>query len=147
MARSTAYQILDAAKVVGNLSAIADIPLPVAEAHARPLTQLEPKQQLEAWQTAVETAPDGKITAAHVQAVVDSVKDRVPFVSHNTGKIEWYTPASIIEAARATMGSIDADPASSAKANNKIHDVAFLTLSGWNNYIRQDAVYYAILSL
>ena len=43
----------------------------------RPLTQLDdPEQQAEAWERAVETAPKDdngkpKITAKHVQAVVD----------------------------------------------------------------------------
>ena len=36
-----------------------------------PLTKLAPEQQAEVWQEAVETAPDGKVTAAHVTRVVE----------------------------------------------------------------------------
>jgi hypothetical protein len=44
--------------------------MPLTESQARPLTRLEPEQQVQAWLTAVETAPDGKVTAAHVESVV-----------------------------------------------------------------------------
>lgn len=52
---------------------------------------------------------------------------RRPFVCNNTGKVEWYTPAYIIEAARETMGSIDLDPASSDIANRTVKANTYYT--------------------
>ena len=42
----------------------------IPEGQLRPLAKLEPEQQREAWTKAIETAPEGKMTAAHVQKVV-----------------------------------------------------------------------------
>lgn len=41
-------------------------------------------------------------------------------VSQNSGEDEWYTPPLIIESARAVMGTIDLDPATSEFANKNI---------------------------
>ena len=37
------------------------------ESQARPLVALEPEEQRVVWQRVVETAPNGKVTAVHVQ--------------------------------------------------------------------------------
>ena len=48
-------------------------------------------------------------------------------IHQDSGHVEWYTPAGIIEAARATMGGIDLDPASSAAANGTVRAERFFT--------------------
>ena len=67
-ARRTAYQFIESAAVVENVRHGAQT-LPTNERQARPLTKLKPDEQAEAWQEAVDSAPDGKVTAKHVENV------------------------------------------------------------------------------
>jgi len=60
--------LIVASGVAENLTTI--VVKPINEAQARPLTKLPPEQQKEAFQKAVETAPEGKVTAKHVEKVV-----------------------------------------------------------------------------
>lgn len=41
-------------------------------------------------------------------------------INQTSGRVEWYTPAHIIEAARQTMGEINMDPASCRAANETV---------------------------
>jgi ParB family chromosome partitioning protein len=127
LARSTAYQLMDASAVVENVRNCGQIEAPVNESQARPLTQLEPEQQREAWAEAVDTAPGGKVTAKHVQEVVDKVKGK-PHVANNSGNNEWYTPPQFIDAAKQVMGDIDLDPASSDLANEIVEADSYYTI-------------------
>jgi hypothetical protein len=77
-ARQTAYQFIDAVKVIDNVRNCGqNITLPATESQARPLTKLkdEPEKQREAWSEAVATAPEGKVTAAHVAKVVKAMTE------------------------------------------------------------------------
>lgn len=65
-----AHRMIDAAAVVDNLksSPIGEL-LPENENQARALTGLEPDQQRQVWAKAVDTAPNGKVTAQHIKDV------------------------------------------------------------------------------
>jgi len=67
--RSYAYRLIDSAKVIEIVSPIGD-KKPETESQARALACLTPEQQREAWQKVIETAPEGKVTAAIVKKVV-----------------------------------------------------------------------------
>lgn len=85
MAKRNVYHLIAASKVMDVLSAnreqnekvnncaLSEM-IPINEAQTRPLTRLEtPKQQIEAWSKAVETAPNGRITAKHVSEIVADI--------------------------------------------------------------------------
>jgi hypothetical protein len=74
--RTRAYELIDAAKVVSNLSGMPDIPK-VAR-HATALARLPETEQAAAWDEAIATAPEGKVTAKVVQEVVDRKLGREP---------------------------------------------------------------------
>lgn len=73
MSRRHANRLIESTEVVNNLGPIGPISL-CAESQARPLARLSPDQQREAWQRAVETAPDGKITASYVNKMVREIE-------------------------------------------------------------------------
>lgn len=131
--RQRAYELMGAAQVVNTVSEISDI-TPARESHAAPLAALkEPEQQKQAWAKAVATAPkddetgEPKITAAHVERVVEEVRGAHNHRAQGTGENEWYTPAEYVEKARAVLGTIDLDPASSKRAQETVQAGRFFT--------------------
>jgi hypothetical protein len=101
MSRVRAHQLIVAAEVARNLSVpplegavLTTVNTPLAnEAQARPLAALSPEQQLEAWHKAVETAPNGKVTAKHVEAVVEEFKEAKSADKPLPGQAELFVEA------------------------------------------------------
>jgi hypothetical protein len=80
--RQRAYQLVGAAQVANNLSNHVDDKmsnkfdkLPTNDGQVLPLIPLTPSAQQAAWQEAVETAPNGKVTGSHVAAVAEKYKE------------------------------------------------------------------------
>ncbi len=69
MSRPRAYQLIESVEIKNNLSTVVDNTIP--ERQLRPLARLEPSQQREAWQKAVDTAPEGKVTAGLISVYPD----------------------------------------------------------------------------
>ena len=81
--------LMGSTKVIEHLktSTMVEV-LPKTERETRPLTRLEPEQQKEAWKKAVETAPEGKVTAKHVEAVVYEMEGKEPREPEEQEEIE-----------------------------------------------------------
>ena len=84
-------------------------------ARARKLAALSPAK----FEAAVgEWREDQAARASKVTSeILAKTPGAAPHVTHNSGEIEWYTPAEYVEAARTVLGEIDLDPASSHQAN------------------------------
>lgn len=122
--QSRAYQLMDAASVVENLRSSTMVELPQNERQARALAQLAPERQPEAWEQIVETAPNGKVTAAHAERVVEQMQILPSMPPANvllsSSSEEWYTPPHILDRVVAFFGEIDLDPCSNSKTSPNV---------------------------
>ena len=69
LSRPYAYELMDAAEIAGQVSASSESPAPVNPAQALALKNVPEENRAEVWKEAVATAPEGKVTAAHVSKV------------------------------------------------------------------------------
>jgi ParB family chromosome partitioning protein len=66
-------------------------------------------------------------TGKEISAAALQRYSKNPHVSYNTGEVEWYTPPDYISAAKAVLGEIDLDPASTAIANKIVKAKKYYT--------------------
>lgn len=152
--RMRASQLIEAARVVADVKHVLHDNTPINARQASELAVIEPEHRAEVWQRAVETAPEGKITARHVSEVVQEFKRETqpqptytqepkaewtatatseekptyrlaPLMS--SASEEWYTPAHIVEMVREVLGVIELDPCTSEVANETVKALHFYT--------------------
>lgn len=96
---------------------------------------------VEAGELAVSAAAD------IARELPETQRERMAHVGRNTGDNEWYTPLPFVEAARATMGGIDLDPASTATANEVVRASQFFDVvangleQGWQGRVWMNPPY------
>ncbi|MEO8391473.1 MAG: hypothetical protein ABI700_00635 [Chloroflexota bacterium] len=93
--QSRAYQLLDYAEVEQNLSTKVENGAPaINEAQARLLAPFEADEQREIYEQAAQTAPNGKLTAAHIEQVIEQHTGRVKPKSNvkGAGRDQCQTP-------------------------------------------------------
>ncbi len=97
-----------AAQIEQNVSNCTKVQLGVIpETHLRPLSKLEPEKQKEAWQRAVATAPDGKITAAHVYKIVKGMTEPEPKTPKTEKKMLPSIPEHAVYFATIAISQLD----------------------------------------
>lgn len=80
MGRNYVNKLVTASEIVTSLgTTVPKQHLPANEAQVRPLSKLkDPEQQRQAWERALERAPDGKITGDHVEHIVNELLAQQP---------------------------------------------------------------------
>lgn len=82
--------------------------LPTIEKHALELAKLPRTLHADAWRRVVETAPNGTVTAAHVQAVVNAIKEEQKTGSGETDKDDLISRDQAVQDARLRADFSDA---------------------------------------
>lgn len=114
--RRQADRLIAAAEVQQNLGPIG---LSLSnESQARPLAGLPPVEQRAAMQEAVATAPEGKVTAAHIQATVDKRQGKTPAAPPPAPRAP--SPPADDEVIEGEVLAVDEEPSPTASAASPV---------------------------
>ena len=120
-----AYKIIESTSVMKQLD---NCPIkPTTESQARHLSRLPADVQLIAWQKAVETAPDGKITAAHIYKIVKEMTMADAAVKEK-------------KALRKGAGAVKVDPEFQAAWDVMYSAIKKLRIMNWRTMAQNDAI-------
>lgn len=107
---SRARQLISASEVVANLESVTNV-TPANEAQARALSTLEPDIQPKVWEQSVATAPNGKLTAAHITQTAEAMKAKgdtrepVPFPDPVPEPVLVYVDRETLEMVKASYSA------------------------------------------
>lgn len=124
MSKMHAYRLMDSFKVVEAVKSN-QLVTPQTESQTRPLARLEPDQQRIAWKQAVETAPEGKVTAAHVYKIVKGMTEPEETKKKAPVELKPHIPEHGIYLAQIAISQLErisADDPTREKAFNMVTD-------------------------
>lgn len=135
-APNTIYKLAMAGEVLEHLSeSVQFAHSPISESQLRPIVRakLQPAQQVEVWKRAVESAPEGKVTGAHVSAIVVAYQQelRVEKGISTTSK-QFYTVEEWDGFTSEQQSLILGSPSGNSKFNRQVSDSIEWAQWSWN---------------
>ena len=126
MTKSRANQLVGAARTIENLATI--VAKPATESVVRPLTSLPKEEQVGAWQEAVETAPEGRVTAKHVQETVEKIEARKNLPKFKKPEVGWVSGSQAMNHAGSAILQLER-----ISADDPMRKKAFKHVTEWIN--------------
>lgn len=120
------YKVLPSTEEYSKPRTLSDIGLTAKESHIYQKIADIPEEDFETYIADKKQAIDKNINELTTAGMLHFANTGA-HVSNNSGDNEWYTPKEIIESAKAVMGDIDIDPASSKEANEIIQARKYYT--------------------
>jgi hypothetical protein len=129
MTHRYANQLIASSEVVHNLDEMGTmVPKDIPERQLRPLTRLEPTEQWEVYEHAVETAPEGKVTARHIEETIKEVTGYKHTETHPVSDAMFFAGVAIVQ-----LESIKQDDSKRLEALNMVIEWCQKQIKGGNH--------------